>query len=705
MCDFPEYLSIIVSNFFRFVLGAPNVHSHLAVEALAGLAAKEDFSHVQLKQGNTQVPNADFVPYKKGEKMLLQVKGRRPCQIRLVKPEAKSMNSGDAYILLSGDRSNPEIYVWYGKFINAIERSRAADVAQAIITSKDLGCKATKVAVIEEEAKFTGRKFWKVLGYDQAQEVDKAGPPEEDDEYVQEVNELNLVWTVNAAKCELEPLESAWGAVPKYELLGGDETRVLVFDFGTEVYVWNGRSAPFESRRIGLKLAKDYFESKAKNREFLSKHLLFSSETEARPKWTILGKVNQNMETILFKEKFVNWPQDKDKVKKATELRQKVDSSIVIKPKSPTSSSSAAGGQLSTEVVVDAVEIAEEMSKNVQDDPNLELEGSFLGRGVSYYDETERRQYEIETLDLKVWHVSSDEGLAELKDGEKGRFSSEDTYVVRWKYKVSLTGRDLKGRPSKHVAVGRERFAYYFWQGSQSGVNEKGASALMTVELDRERGPQIRVDQGKEHAAFLNLWKGSMMIHQGRHSTNVSLFKQSSSNEVRLYVLRGECANESCLVEVKAKPSSLRSRGVFFALDYKTKKAFKWIGSQAPEHKLAMGQTVAEETLKEFAVSTEEEGSESSGFKARFEQDFVVSKTQSKPSKASVRMYQMSSLMGAFKVTEVLSPSRKVDVPNLLPCNQDDLYDAEQPSESFFFVLTFLFYVIYFDIILTCPCF
>ena len=50
----------------------------------------------------------------------------------------------------------------------------------------------------------------------------------------------------------------------------------------------------------------------------------------------------------------------------------------------------------------------------------------------------------------------SDEGLRELSgDAASGQFWSEDTYVVRWKYKVSLTGRTLKGGQSKHVAVGR----------------------------------------------------------------------------------------------------------------------------------------------------------------------------------------------------------------------------------------------------------
>ena len=41
-----------------------NVHSHLAAEAKAALAATEDFTSVQLKKDNKVVPHAEFVPYK-----------------------------------------------------------------------------------------------------------------------------------------------------------------------------------------------------------------------------------------------------------------------------------------------------------------------------------------------------------------------------------------------------------------------------------------------------------------------------------------------------------------------------------------------------------------------------------------------------------------------------------------------------------------
>jgi supervillin len=45
----------------------------------------------------------------------------------------------------------------------------------------------------------------------------------------------------------------------------------------------------------------------------------------------------------------------------------------------------------------------------------------------------------------------------------------------------------------------------------------------MTVELDRERGPQIRVVQGREPGAFLNLWSGRMVVHLGRRGGEVQV--------------------------------------------------------------------------------------------------------------------------------------------------------------------------------------
>ncbi len=41
------------------------------------------------------------------------------------------------------------------------------------------------------------------------------------------------------------------------------------------------------------------------------------------------------------------------------------------------------------------------------------------------------------------------------------------------------------------IGPGKEKCCYFFWQGRNSTVNEKGTSALMTVELDEERGAQV----------------------------------------------------------------------------------------------------------------------------------------------------------------------------------------------------------------------
>jgi len=100
-----------------------------------------------------------------------------------------------------------------------------------------------------------------------------------------------------------------------------------------------------------------------------------------------------------------------------------------------------------------------------------------------------KREYQIETKELQSWRVSE---FSKTELQTLGHFYSSETYVVRWKYVVSSLGRGLKGvQQNARYCTGRERFVYFFWHGKFSKATEQGASALMTIEMDKEKGPQV----------------------------------------------------------------------------------------------------------------------------------------------------------------------------------------------------------------------
>ena len=127
--------------------------------------------------------------------------------------------------------------------------------------------------------------------------------------------ETTCVYEVNLARDELVPVESAWGSPPKYEFLHPD--KVLVIDFGSEVYVYNGKNAAFETRKVGARLAGELWSSGWNYSQCLMNPVYGSRREmvreETRPEWTVLGRINSCMETILFREKFLDWP-DKTRV-------------------------------------------------------------------------------------------------------------------------------------------------------------------------------------------------------------------------------------------------------------------------------------------------------------------------------------------------------------------------------------------------------
>ncbi|XP_067938256.1 supervillin-like [Watersipora subatra] len=643
--------------------------------AMAGLATKEDINRVALKKTNrAQVMNPGgsmAAPY--SSLMLMQVKGRRHVEMRLVQPTAKSINSGDCFLLVTKNK----IFQWMGELANVMERSKAADLATYIMAKKDIGCTMAKTVTVLEENKRhapSANEFWKLLGGTAS--YNGAGPLEEDELYEDYLADTNSIYSVHGDN--LTPVEEYCGQIPRYDML--DDEKVLVFDFGTEVYAWCGKLTSMEQRKSGLRLAKMLFQSGYDYSEcdinpMSPLHLPeaggLPKKANTRPDWAICGKVTANMETILFKEKFYDWP----------------EKSRLIQTKDPGNSGSA----------TPAEELkpydAKLMLERVERPVTLVLEHSNVGRGTHWveYDDGLKKEQTIETLGLRMWHVSASE-YYELTEDSYGQLHSSDTYVVRWQYQVKQSGvRNLKGNLSKHQAqMGRERCAYFFWQGAQSTINEKGASALMTVELDEEHGPQVRVEQGLEPAAFLSLFQGHMITHLGKRDDD------AKKTSMKLYVVQHEHKNETSLHEVPCHIKSLRSCGVFIYLNIKTEVLQLWFGSQASQSMKKNGKRIADWVVEtcpmEMGLSLESsirisevmEGRESMEFfTALRSSDRTKYNSQLKVASTSqdyvARMFSMSSVNLTFHVQEVFLPARNEQY-SAFPFAQCQLYKQQQPA-------------------------
>lgn len=84
------------------------------------------------------------------------------------------------------------------------------------------------------------------------------------------------------------------------------DTNVLVFDFGSELYVWSGSKADPGLKKQSTDLAKEMFQA---NYTVQDEHSPISSGLQ-RPSWCWFKKINQFMEPVLFREKFFDWPDD-----------------------------------------------------------------------------------------------------------------------------------------------------------------------------------------------------------------------------------------------------------------------------------------------------------------------------------------------------------------------------------------------------------
>uniref|UniRef100_A0A4X2MDX4 Supervillin n=1 Tax=Vombatus ursinus TaxID=29139 RepID=A0A4X2MDX4_VOMUR len=661
-------------SLFHFMLfhvpSSVSAHSNFSEVALAGLASKENFSSVNLRSVNLteQNSNNSAVPYKK--LMLLQIKGRRNVQTRLVEPRASSLNGGDCFLLLTPHYC----FQWVGEFANVIEKAKASELATLIQTRRELGCRATYIQTIEEGINthtHAAKDFWKLLGGQTSYQ--SAGNPEEDELYETAITETNCVYRLVEDK--LVPDDYYWGKIPKCSLLQPRE--VLVFDFGSEVYVWHGKEVTLAQRKIAFQLAKhlwngtfDYANCDINPLDPGECNPRIPRKGQGRPDWAIFGRLTEHNETILFKEKFLDWTEMKKPCEK---------NSSELTPQKEESRSEVKAYDVMLMVPVPQVTVG------------TILDGVNIGRGYGLIEGDDQRQFEIASVSVDVWHILEFD-YSRLPKQSIGQFHEGDTYVVKWKYMVSTAvGSRQKGEHAVRTA-GKEKCVYFFWQGRHSTVSEKGTSALMTVELDEERGAQVQVLQGKEPPCFLQCFQGGMVVHAGKREEE----EENAQSDWRLYCVRGEVPIEGNLLEVACHCSSLRSRTSMIVLSVNKALMYLWHGCKAQAHTKDVGRNAANKIKEQCPLEAGlhssskvtihecDEGSEPLGFwdalgrKDRKAYDCMLQD----PGKFNFtpRLFILSSSSGDFSATEFMYPARDPSVVNSMPFLQEDLYSAPQPA-------------------------
>ncbi|XP_026180656.1 supervillin isoform X2 [Mastacembelus armatus] len=610
--------------------------------------------------------------------MLIHIKGRRHVQVRLVEPAVRSLNSGDCFLLVTPEHC----ILWSGEFANEQEKTKASELASFIQSQKDLSCEASQVIHLEEGVNSDSSlaaDFWKLLGG--RTQYRGAGAPEEDELYEHGVVESNCVYRLVGDR--LVPHEKAWASIPSISVLGS--TEALVFDFGSEVYLWHGQDVSSSRRNVALQLthqvwvgAFDYSNCRVNPLDPTQCNPSIQQRGEGRPSWALFGILSEHNETALFREKFLDWTDGSGGTKEAVLVKDETQS-ISVPSSQPVSSSDLLNPYDAKALVSGQLLEGDGLVHNV-------LGGVDVQRGHGVIMLEEGRQMELKTVAVDTWHVQEFDD-SEIPLQSTGQLHEGDSYVIRWTY--SLNTADEKNQSYNSSPGQIENTVFFLWRGRNSSVSGRDTAAFLSIGMSNHEESQVVVPQGSEPPCFLHLFQGGFIIHKGKREA-------SSNAEWRLFSVRGELPEEGSLLEVDCSCAGLRSRGSVVLLNSQQGVLYLWTGCKAHSSSREVGKRAVECLTKmcpselglsknsSVKVQMVEEGSEPADFWAALGQmdrkayDCMLQD----PGKYNFtpRLFHLGACSGSFQAKELQNPSRVPGLVMAMPFVQETLYSVPPPA-------------------------
>ncbi|KAJ3449756.1 villin [Anaeramoeba flamelloides] len=322
-------------------------------------------------------------------------------------------------------------------------------------------------------------------------------------------------------------------------------------------------------------------------------------EQNNRPEHTPITRVIEKGETPLFAEKFVDWYQYRPRQRTVRKSQQNIQKKVDLN--------------------------FDEMHKMKQQEAESTIDD---GTGT-----------------LKIWRIENFK-KEDVDESTYGQFFSGDSYIILYTY--------MQGT--------KECYIIYFWQGRNSSTDEKGSSALLTVELDEELGGQAvqtRVIQGKEPNHFLTLFKGKMIVRNGGCPSGFRTVNEENigvdESQPALFHVRGTNELNTRASQVEAVCPSLNS-GDCFILNASSDLQCIWLGSGSNQEEKDVAQNIAKIiSAGRSQVLVIKEGEEPQEFWETLggKTEYASEGLDLQAEMADPRLFQLSNATGTFKAEEI----------------------------------------------------